>query len=181
MQKPLLRHPACQSSVTKVVADALRYADGRVKFVFMATGDLDQVAIPARGAAVRTDQLWQHTCFEAFLSTDGASYVELNFSPSGAWAAYRFESYRSAMAKAEVAAPAIKAERLGQMLALHAEFDLGSVTELDPWEDWSVGLSAIIEEKDGSKSYWALAHPPGKPDFHHRDCFAAKLAPDASL
>ena len=22
------------------------------------------------------------------------------------------------------------------------------------------------------QSYWALAHPPGKPDFHHSDCFA---------
>ena len=24
-------------------------------------------------------------------------------------------------------------------------------------------------------SYWALAHPPGKPDFHHPDCFALEL------
>jgi len=35
----------------------------------------------------------------------------------------------------------------------------------------------VIEEKDGAKSYWALAHPPGAPDFHHRDCFAIELAP----
>ena len=40
-----------------------------------------------------------------------------------------------------------------------------------------IGLSAIIEETDGAKSYWALAHPPGKPDFHHPTCFAATLAP----
>jgi hypothetical protein len=43
----------------------------------------------------------------------------------------------------------------------------------------AVGLSAVIEEVDGSKSYWALRHPPGQPDFHHRDCFALRLeAPD---
>ena len=38
-----------------------------------------------------------------------------------------------------------------------------------------LGLSAVIEEHGGAKSYWALAHPPGAPDFHHPDCFAAQL------
>ena len=38
-----------------------------------------------------------------------------------------------------------------------------------------LALSAVIEELDGTKSYWALAHPPGKPDFHHPDCFALTL------
>ena len=48
-----------------------------------------------------------------------------------------------------------------------------------PEGEWQVGLSAVIEAKDGSRSYWALAHPPGKPDFHHRDCFALRLPPAA--
>jgi hypothetical protein len=43
-------------------------------------------------------------------------------------------------------------------------------------EGWgSLALSAVIETLDGAKSYWALAHPPGKPDFHHADCFAIEL------
>ena len=41
-----------------------------------------------------------------------------------------------------------------------------------PPKPWSIGLSAIIEEEDGTISYWALAHPPGRPDFHHPDCLA---------
>ena len=46
---------------------------------------------------------------------------------------------------------------------------------------WRIGLSAVIEERHGRKSYWALAHPPGKPDFHHDDCFAIELpAPSAA-
>lgn len=40
-----------------------------------------------------------------------------------------------------------------------------------------IGLSAVIEEMDGTKSYWALAHPAGKPDFHHPDCFTLELPP----
>ena len=38
-----------------------------------------------------------------------------------------------------------------------------------------LALAAVIEEVDGTKSYWALRHPPGKPDFHHPDCFALTL------
>jgi hypothetical protein len=33
----------------------------------------------------------------------------------------------------------------------------------------------VIEETNGNKSYWALAHPPGKADFHHADCFALEF------
>jgi hypothetical protein len=47
-----------------------------------------------------------------------------------------------------------------------------SVLPAPPWE---YGLAAVIEEEGAVKSYWALAHPPGKPDFHHPTCFAATL------
>ena len=39
----------------------------------------------------------------------------------------------------------------------------------------ALGLTAVIEAKDGTKSYWALAHAPGPPDFHNPDCFIATL------
>jgi len=39
------------------------------------------------------------------------------------------------------------------------------------------GLSAVIEDISGGTSYWALAHPPGKPDFHHADGFALEFSP----
>jgi hypothetical protein len=38
-----------------------------------------------------------------------------------------------------------------------------------------VGLAAVVEETSGHRSYWALAHPPGKPDFHHADCFTLEV------
>ncbi len=37
-------------------------------------------------------------------------------------------------------------------------------------------ITAVIEEADGTKSYWALAHPAEKPDFHHPDGFVLELA-----
>lgn len=30
-----------------------------------------------------------------------------------------------------------------------------------------LALCAVIEASDGSLSYWALAHPADRPDFHH--------------
>jgi hypothetical protein len=34
----------------------------------------------------------------------------------------------------------------------------------------------VIEDTSGHKSYWALAHPPGKADFHHSDSFALEFS-----
>ena len=36
-------------------------------------------------------------------------------------------------------------------------------------------ISRVIEEQGGAKSYWALIHPEGSPDFHAPACFAATL------
>jgi hypothetical protein len=41
------------------------------------------------------------------------------------------------------------------------------------------GLSVVIEERDGRCSYWALKHPPGKPDFHHPGGFLLEIDPPA--
>jgi hypothetical protein len=39
----------------------------------------------------RAEELWQTTCFEAFMRVHGAeAYREWNFAPSGVWAAYAF-------------------------------------------------------------------------------------------
>ena len=54
---------------------------------------------------------------------------------------------------------------------------LGATIAVPADIEWQLGLSAILEETDGTKSYWALAHPEGdKPDFHDPVCFAARLA-----
>jgi hypothetical protein len=39
-----------------------------------------------------------------------------------------------------------------------------------------MALSAVIEATDGTLSYWALAHPSDKPDFHHPDSFVLELS-----
>ena len=126
--------------------------------------------MPEATESKRADDLWQTTCFEAFLRRPGEQdYREWNFAPSTEWAAYDFTDYRERAGDPEVAAPYIRVEDNFTWLALGATISIDAV-------DWQFGLSAVLEEKDGTKSYWALAHPADQPDFHHPDCFTARLA-----
>ena len=129
--------------------------------------------IPKISEPWRADELWLTTCFEAFLSAAGEdNYREWNFAPSGNWAAYDFSAYREGMARADVGAPPYI-----RMEDNFTWWTVGATITADAGRKWQLGLSAVLEETDGTKSFWALAHPDAdKPDFHHADCFAAQLA-----
>ena len=121
------------------------------------------------------DELWRHTCFEAFVGA-GVAYYEFNFAPSRHWAAYQFSSYRSGMRVAsEIDAPQIAAAWSHERYTLHASLEMDQLL-LSRETTLRLGLSAVIEENNGQRSYWALAHPPGKADFHHSDCFTVELS-----
>jgi hypothetical protein len=80
-----------------------------------------------------------------------------------------------------IATPSIGVTANNDNLSFQVELDLREIAALPSDSVWELGLSAVIEETDGHKSYWALRHPPGKPDFHHPDCFALELpAPSAA-
>ncbi|MBA3511616.1 DOMON-like domain-containing protein [Sphingomonas sp.] len=131
----------------------------------------NRFVIPKLREPWRADELWQTTCFEAFLRPAGAeSYREWNFAPSGNWGAYDFSSYREDMARADVGSPPYI-----RMEDNFTWWTLGATIAVDAGQPWELGLSAVLEEKDGTKSFWALAHPAETPDFHHPDCFAAQL------
>ena len=128
--------------------------------------------IPKMSEPWRAEELWRTTCFEAFLRPAGAeTYREWNFAPSGNWAAYDFPRYREGMARAEVGSPPYI-----RMEDNFTWWTVGATIAVDAAQQWQLGLSAVLEEKDGTKSFWALAHPNDKPDFHHPDCFVAQLA-----
>jgi hypothetical protein len=138
------------------------------------TGDVEAVSIPALASQERRDELWKHTCFETFIGLEGGGYLEFNLSPALHWGAYHFEGYREGMQDLSVVAPAISLTGIANLFALGADIGLSA----DNGElSGELALSAVIEELDGTKSYWALAHPPGAPDFHHPTCFVATLPP----
>jgi hypothetical protein len=166
----LERHPATPcTAVRGIHATMTRNADGSLEVTYRIEGDLDRVRIPPPGAPRTGERLWQHTCCELFIAdAAGPGYQEFNFSPSGAWAAFRFTGYREGASFA-APDPRIGVARSAGSLDLAAQLEPGHHGKL------RIGLSAVIEEIDGALSYWALRHAPGKPDFHHRDAFALEL------
>jgi hypothetical protein len=146
---------------------------------YAVTGKMSDVATPAVRAPTRADELWRHTCFEAFLqASNGPEYYEFNFAPSTQWAAYRFTSYRAGMTPAaEFTAAKIDVRSGSDSFTLRTTLELGHLSSLARVTPWRLGLSAVIEETSGHKSYWALAHPPGQPDFHHTTCFVHEFSP----
>jgi hypothetical protein len=150
-------------------------------FDYLLDADLSRVRVPLAAAQVRAgaraDALWKHTCFEAFLApADALGYHELNFSPSRDWAIYRFSAYRDGMAEAKIAhAPQISVHRGDAEVELKATVRMESLGDLRDAPRLKVALAAVIEDESGRLSYWALWHPPGKPDFHHPSAFALQV------
>jgi len=125
----------------------------------------------------RRDELWQHSCFEAFLKPDGGeAYLEFNFAPTEDWQAYALSGYREGRHPAEnIAAPAFERRTQSNHFEMHIHVQLAHLPLVA--KAWKLGLSAVIEETGGTISYWALQHAPAKPDFHHPDAFALTVTP----
>ena len=169
MLRSLIPHPeSTGEAVTAIEVDITRPAPRQLVLRYYVTGDTAAIRLPATRAPERADDLWEHTCFEAFLA-NAPGYLEFNFSPSTRWAAWRFDAYREGMRNAAITPPRIETLIGFDRFELRAEL---AMPVLGP-----MGLSAVIEEKNGNRSWWALAHPSGEPDFHHEACFALELPP----
>jgi hypothetical protein len=176
-QLNLIAHPATPPSDPAFTvwasidhaASLAAIATTNIWFGISAPAGRFRIAAPAEPE--RRDELWRTTCFEAFIRPLGRDgYTEWNFAPSGHWACYEFSTYRQGMVEAEVDKPPY----------IRTEDNLtwwtaGATITLAADVNWELGLSAVLEEQDGTKSYWALAHPSIEPDFHDPGCFTARL------
>src|ERR1700686_4473421 len=104
MRQLLRLHPDSRSfAVEHIEVGVVRPRADSLVLSYIVTGKMSSVRMPPIMAAARTEELWRHTCFEAFVrASSGADYYEFNFAPSTRWAAYRFNSYRSGMRVAAV-------------------------------------------------------------------------------
>ena len=194
MRFDLLPHPLHPPASIRGVAARVLGLDAQWLRLRWRVDGAHALVLPATALdAARADGLWRATCFEAFVRPDAqgdasSAYVEFNLSPSGHWNAYDFRAYRDGMAprpmarapesRVRVAAAddgddADAAQRDATLI-----FDAAVPRSALPALPCSLGLCAVLEERGGVKSFWALAHPPqGAPDFHAAACFAARLEP----
>ena len=178
----LIPHPQSASPDLAISVEAARTVEGTFVIRYVVNGDVDKILIPQPVRyASRLPDLWKHTCFEAFVAAgEGANYLEFNFAPSTAWDAFKFASYRVSGGAFPFSSPHFDVELTEGRLEVTVALDMTEMPEAEASSKWHLNLSAVIEAKDGTKSYWTLAHAPGPPDFHNRDCFIATLpAPDA--
>jgi hypothetical protein len=182
-QRALACHPETPSSWVRTIQARLSQVhDGGIAITYSLDGQISRLSLPAKSAPSRVDGLWQHTCFEAFVSVQGApEYREFNFAPSGQWAAYAFQRYRDGGPLPRASDPQITVRTSANRFELDALIRRESLPALPLNARLLLGLSAVIEEDDGVMSYWALKHPPDRPDFHDASAFVLEWAPHVAV
>jgi hypothetical protein len=189
MKQRLVRHPSClteQISAQDCIIEAAVAIEGfgrdrKIVIQHFVRGKIDQIRWPTiidSQCLSRRNELWKHTCFEAFIQpTHSRSYWEINLSPSGDWNVYRFDSYRQGM-REELA--------IRDLISKISKDDQSWTSRLEIWiPEWDksssmeLGLTCVIEDISGKLSYWAIHHAGAQPDFHLHESFTAKLAVSA--
>ncbi|RSV40900.1 hypothetical protein CA234_10875 [Sphingomonas sp. ABOLE] len=172
MHHTLLSHPAMPPGSVSSVRCALQRDGDVLRLNYGIVAAPGALRLPERAPPVRADGLWRTTCLELFVADESPAYREFNFAPSGQWAAYRFTARRDGMAPlAMPEPPAIRlAGQQGETVLSVALPGIGT-------GPLRLGITAVIEETDGTKSYWALRHGGDAPDFHDPDCFVGELPP----
>jgi len=156
------------------------WSGANLELLFFWRGfDAALVLPPQLESPGRRDDLWRHSCAEMFVALP-EGYLEFNFSPSGEWAAYRFDAPRIGMRPhvwADETPPRVSALQadsgsciLGVTLPSAALVSSTSTS----CSDFAVGYASVIETKSGV-SYWALRHAGSAPDFHDPRGFSARL------
>ncbi|MDQ3731416.1 MAG: DOMON-like domain-containing protein [Pseudomonadota bacterium] len=176
----LIPHPHTPSPAVRGIEVCVhRLSSGELALAYSVDADLDRLRVPLLTFPRRAERLWEHTCFEAFIGMQSEpAYYELNFAPSGEWAVYAFRAYRDDATPApDGAVLDIATHRKDHQLELDAIVHPEGLKALAPGAQLRMALAAVIEDVRGSRSYWALRHPPGKPDFHHHEAFALELEP----
>jgi len=174
----LVAHPDTRRDAVSGIAVEARLATAATLVCnYSLHGDVTRVRVTNGRAGKRADGLWEHTCFEAFVGVPGErGYYEFNFSPTLAWAAYEFADYRAGMVPATLSqAPGLHVHRAADRLELTATLHLRGLPALCSAPVLRLALAAVVEDQRGELSYWALEHPPGRPDFHHPENFTIEL------
>jgi hypothetical protein len=163
-------HPAAEVTSVDAAVVALGIRWLTLRWRIEGAGRL---VVPAFAGKGRADGLWRTTCFELFVARGGDDgYTEFNLSPSERWAAYDFAGYREGMAERAAARdPVCTLRHVGKLAIFDAAIPVPALPPLP----WRFGLTAVIEEEGGSKSFWAAAHGKEQPDFHDEATFVSHL------
>ena len=172
-------HPFAEAPPVTVRAGAECRPEG-LFLRYLLGGELSSLFLPPRGdAPSRQDKLWETTCLECFFGLrDLPGYWEVNLSPTGDWNVYAFTDYRQGM-RMETAIGALAITTTASSDTLAITVLLPTAKLFGPDETIQAGLCAVLQERSGQKSFWALTHPAAQPDFHARQGLVLELSTTA--
>ena len=174
--QPLQMFPQAWGAPPVGVEAAVRRRADRLMISFALMGDWTGLCLAARTAQPqRLDGLWRTTCFECFIAgTTSPAYWEINLAPSGHWQSYCFTAYRQGMVAEQLVEELSSAVTVaGQTWRI--EGCLAGLPPLAGDRPLVAGLTCVLEDGDGRKSYWALCHKGIQPDFHQRQSWIVTL------
>jgi hypothetical protein len=166
------------SDLPITITGTVQRVSNKLVMEYELRGDLSQIAIapPEQpGSWERRDYLWEQTCFECFFGPKGQpNYWEINLSPAGHWAFYRFSNHRAEIMQPEpfYSELPFTVTQTPEILTISLSVSLDPIVTRD--QSLDVGITAVIKTKTDQESYWALSH--GEPaDFHNRATFMIGL------
>jgi hypothetical protein len=140
-------HPQTSSqAIREIYVVVGETKSGNLMLTFCLVGDISGLSIPESRSPRRVDNLWRHTCFEAFvMEGEGPEYREFNFSPSGEWAAYAFRGYRNGGELENELSPGIVVHKTIDRLELAAEISQGLLPHGRPLRLGGIGVRPILQ------------------------------------
>lgn len=159
----------------RITGDIVRHSH-TLLISYALIGPLEDIIIPAPAhVPSRKNGLWEETCFEFFIGAEGSdNYWEFNLSPAGHWNVYRFTSYRLGMQEEPAFTSLPFSVRVHPgTLCLSLELVLERIFPVA--QALKIAVSAVINTVNDGLTYWALAHPGLRPDFHRRESFIFEL------
>ena len=158
---------------------AARWQEGVLELHYRLSGLLQRLRLPSQIAGEppqRRDQLWQSTCFEAFIGRAGQpGYWELNLAPNGDWNCYALNGYRQGLQpepRIQALPFVLKQRQLeGELEQLELTLSLPIGALIPAASALELSVTAVLDDVSHGCSYWAWRHSGPEPDFHRRESF----------
>ena len=173
LDRKLVAHPSSPCSNQDLgLSVSMNLESGGLEILYRLHGNHAEVCLPDQSEnPQRKDELWKSTCMELFVKTSRKPdhYLELNFSPSGEWAFYRFNGYRTNRENPSVlTAPSIDTRKSSDSLEIFVHLPSDFPLELEGSETTALfSPCAVVLVREGQQmSYWAISHHQLQPDFH---------------
>ncbi len=161
------------------LTSTVHHDDQAFYLVFKIQGDLGSINLGEyHPKKERVLKLWEKTCFEFFIKDQNSNqYLEFNFSPNFSWNAFYFQDYRSELREWEEI-HSIEIDILNSLdhFTLMAKIPYKNIIQkLNSLNNLSYSTTAVLLEKDQSKSYWAIDHLDQVPNFHYFESIKYKF------